>query len=259
MTRAIEGLAEGFWHAAGVKESYPRSLEKAVAWALPLAIVKVPGLSVCGVQDWLRSRGIVGLCEQSDRVLRACLVARFGYGMVFIDGTDSEDDQRFSLAHEVAHFILDYLQPRRMAIQAFGDSILGVLDGARRPTPEERLSGVLKGVVTGPYMTLMGRAEDNSIEEAVTLDSESLADQLAFELLAPQRAAYDKMRQARLSFDREQAPEEATILLATYFGLPRPIARIYATALVYRKRSTASFREWLGVPPRCRTLRPGSE
>lgn len=255
MTREIEELAENFWRAAGKKEPYPRSLENAVGWALPLAIVKVPRLGVGVVRDWLTRRGIIGICEQPDRALRACLIARFGYGIVFIDATDPDDERRFSLAHEVAHFILDYLQPRRIVIRTFGESIVDVLDGIRKPTPEERLSGVLRGVVIGPYTSLMGRASDNVIEDIVTLDSETSADRLALELLAPQTAVYARLRHAGLDFGSKTAPDDVMTLLTTHFGLPKPIARVYGTIMVYRRRSSASFSEWLGIQPGCRTLR----
>src|SRR3989344_4398370 len=131
MTIDLEKLAEDFWSAVGGKQSYPRSLENSVGWALPLAIIKLPHLGVRAVEDWLHRRGMTGFCELADHQLRACLIARFGYGIVLIDATDPEDEQRFSLAHELAHFILDYLKPRQTALAALGGDVLDVLDGIR--------------------------------------------------------------------------------------------------------------------------------
>ncbi|MCI0400287.1 MAG: ImmA/IrrE family metallo-endopeptidase [Gammaproteobacteria bacterium] len=247
MTIDLEKLAEDFWSAVGGKESYPRSLETSVGWALPLAIVKLTHLGVRAVEDWFHRRGMTGFCELTDRQLRACLVARFGHGIVLIDATDPEDEQRFSLAHELAHFILDYLKPRQTALAALGSDVLDVLDGLRKPTPQERLSGVLRGLVIGSYTNLMDRTTHNSIADINTLDSETMADRLALELLAPLRATYAKMGTAAIDFRNGNATTDTTALLLTHFGLPARIARSYATMLVYRRRSKPSFREWLGI------------
>jgi Zn-dependent peptidase ImmA (M78 family) len=164
-----------------------------------------------------------------------------------LDAADPEDEQRFSLAHEISHFVLDYLSPRQKALAALGNDILDVLDGARKPTPQERLSGVLRGVIVGPYTNLMDRGTDNSIADVSTLDSETMADQLALELLAPSRVAYTQIRAAAIDLNSRNATTDTTNLFSTRFGLPARIARSYAAMLVQRRRSTPSFREWLGI------------
>jgi Zn-dependent peptidase ImmA (M78 family) len=39
-------------------------------------------------------------------------MARAGHGFISLDGSDADDERRFSLAHELAHFLLDYQDPR---------------------------------------------------------------------------------------------------------------------------------------------------
>ena len=72
---AIQGIAEEFWAAVGEPEPFPRLLEPAVLWALPLAVFKLPRLWVRDVQGWLARHSIHFLLETSDRPLHGCLLA----------------------------------------------------------------------------------------------------------------------------------------------------------------------------------------
>ena len=140
----VSRCAERFWKRVGKYEQFPRTLETPISWALPIAIVKLPQLVLREIQQWLQERNIVLDFRTPNRKLRACLIAKAGKGIVFLDGCDESDEQRLSLAHELAHYIRDYLEPREKALQFLGDRIADVLDGIRLPTPEERLSGILK-------------------------------------------------------------------------------------------------------------------
>jgi len=104
----IAARADIFWQLAGDVEPFPRSLERAIAWALPLTLVKLPHLNIRNLRVWLDQFDIPCMFSHLDRDLRACLVAKLGRGIIFLDGSDPDDERRFSLAHEVAHFILDY-------------------------------------------------------------------------------------------------------------------------------------------------------
>ena len=128
----IKRIAANFWKDVGKPEPFPRSLEPAVYWALPLGVFKLPRLWVSDVQVWLAEQGIQFELETEDRSLHGCLIARLGRGCVFLNGTDSDAELRFSLAHEVAHFLLDYHLPRQAAVNRLGPSVLEVFDGLRR-------------------------------------------------------------------------------------------------------------------------------
>jgi hypothetical protein len=123
--------AEMFWTAAGELEPFPRDLRVPIAKSLPLAVVSMPTLRLTGVDLWMSKQGIICGIGVDDRRLRACLVARYGQGIIFLDGSDPEGEQRFSLAHELAHFLRDYLAPRRLASERLGEEVLEVLDGDR--------------------------------------------------------------------------------------------------------------------------------
>ena len=129
----VTACAEDFWKAVGEPEAYPRSLERSICRAFAVFIVKVPNLDVQAVNEHLKQRRLPWEMDVAPRRLRACLLARAGMGWVFLDGADPPDQMRFSLAHEMAHFLLDHLAPRRLALATLGNSILDVLDGRRQP------------------------------------------------------------------------------------------------------------------------------
>ncbi|WP_157182264.1 ImmA/IrrE family metallo-endopeptidase [Methylobacterium sp. WSM2598] len=144
----------------------------------------------------------------SPRPLRGCLVADAGKALILVDADDPEDEQRMTVAHEVAHLLLHYLKPREDAMTAFGSGIVTVLDRTRPPTLGERLSSALRNVPIEPYRHAMDRGTAHRREVDAMEDE---ADDLAVELLAPWREL-QAMRGVRPGALRER------------FGLPAPVA-----------------------------------
>src|SRR5262249_6861344 len=153
---------------------------------------KLPRLGLEELRRWLALRGVTLTRASGFHPLRGALIARAGRGLVFLDGSDSDDERRFSLAHEVAHFLYDYLDPRKRALCALGDPISEVLDGRRVPRPEERLSALLRDVELGIYAHWMERSPDGAVTTAAVLAGEDRADRLALELLAPSRHVLER-------------------------------------------------------------------
>ncbi|HLI26015.1 MAG TPA: ImmA/IrrE family metallo-endopeptidase [Chloroflexota bacterium] len=237
--------AAAFWRAAGAEEPFPRALEAAIAWAAPLSIVQLPRLRVAGVAAWLTARGGGELVTVPDRALRACLVAHRGHGFVFLDADDPPDEQRFSLAHELAHFLHDYQQPRERAVARLGPAVLEVLDGARPPTATERIDALLARVELGPHVHFMERTEDGHPAHHVISAAERAADQLAFELLAPEEA----VRAAAMARGRPWTIDALAALLIAVFGLPPTPARQYAALLAPAPPPPDPLLRRLGLAP----------
>lgn len=242
----VSGIALDFWKRFGVKAPFPRSLEPAVFVVLPLAVLRMPGLRLRTAVEWLNRRGIAHRSHGADRPLHGYLIARGGVGVVFLDGTDPLDEQLFSLAHEVAHFLYDFLRPRTLAIRALGPGVEEVLDGLRSPTAGERLAGVLRGVPLGVYSHLGRRSSHGHIDDSSVLHIEDKADQLALELLAPLASVLASVRN-RLSVQDASSQDIVVSLLRERYGLPQGIAQIYARTVITAARSGRSFREWLGA------------
>ncbi len=74
--RRIVLMAEKFWRLAGKTESFPRSLEIPMAWALPVAIVKLPHLALEEIDRWLKEHGVLIDLRTPNRAVRACLVVK---------------------------------------------------------------------------------------------------------------------------------------------------------------------------------------
>lgn len=150
--------------------------ESRVALCLPLAVVTVPRLTSGRIEDWLTSRRLAVEIVRDNGRLRAALVAYGGVGVAFIDGTDETIERRFSLAHEVGHFVAEYLGERSRIDRIGGTHMLQVHDGVRRATSAERLRFAVAG---RPLPVRFWRCTGQAGR------SEQLADRVAVELLAP--------------------------------------------------------------------------
>jgi hypothetical protein len=217
-------LARGFWQQAREPEPFPRSLRRAIARAVSLSIVLLPGLSVRAALKWLQNSGLVCEMPGEDRPLRACLVARGGHGVALIDGSDAENEQRFSIAHELAHFLRDYWSLRRRILLRLGAEALQVLDGERPPTTQERLHALLRDVPLGFHLHLMERDDEGRPVSAQVEQAEEDADRLAYELLAPAEHV--------LGNDCPRTKQELERKLREFYGLPSVQASRYAELLL---------------------------
>lgn len=241
----IDDWAERFWLLAGQSEPFPRSLELAVCWALPLTIVKLPRLDGESINDYLQQAGLNPVCQVASRSLRGCLLARRGSGIVFLDGTDPADEMRFTLAHEVAHFLLDHLHPRQRAVQALGPAIQDVLDGLRDPTPQERLNAIFQGVSVERFEHYLDRQADGTIGKGEILRAEDRADRLALELLAPLKCIEESLTARSATWSNANADDLVELFLVEEYGLPREVAKSYARFLVPQQAPRETFRDWL--------------
>jgi hypothetical protein len=231
-------LVRTFWAEVGSVESFPRTLRRAIARALPASIVLLPRLRLDSVRAWLRENGIACPCQEGDRPLRACLVACRGHGLIFLDGTDADEEQRFSLAHELAHFLRHYWQPRLVACARLGDQVAEVFDGERVPTIEERLGSLLKNAPLGFHVHLMQRDPRWEVRDRTIARAEEEADQVAYELLAPAAEVLAQTGSVRGDAGRAKVIE----VLETGFGLPRHQAADYSHRLVPKDREDLLLR-----------------
>lgn len=209
--------AAAFWKRVGAREPFPRNLRKPLLQALPVAIVELPCLSLSNASQWLHQRGVDRQFGGRDRRVRGCLLADRGHGFIFLDGCLEPDDERITIAHEVAHFWLHYAKPRAIALDALGERVREALDGDRPFSPAERFSAVVRNVVVGMYQHALDRGHDG-LPNAPTLRMEREADLLGFELLAPS----GKVR-------ADSAPgQDCVDLLCACFGFPASEAALWA-------------------------------
>jgi hypothetical protein len=213
-------LASAFWRAVGTEEGFPRELETSFEKAHSVTVKRLRGLTLGSVQAWLAPLEIV-VTATPDRALCGCLVTRGEQALAFVDADDPADVQRFTLAHELAHFLRDCWQPRQRMQRLLGASGTSIFDGDRLATQDERLAAGLEGVELVIQVQLWPRRIDGEPTNAAIADAENAADVLAFELLAP--AVHLAQRGASVWNDTELIDR-----LTNDYGLPRREAARYA-------------------------------
>ena len=245
----IEGwlarVTEHFWNQIGSEITYPLDLSYIISRSFPLSVIMLPQLRVTRVESWFQQQGIPFRFLCQDRSLCGCIIAVRGSGFIFADSSDPDDERRYTIAHEVAHFLLDYLYPRQKVLQLFGDSIRPVLDGERTPTETEMLDALLSRVKLGTYTDLMPRSNKGDIDQAYILPAEEKADRFALELLSP---AGQVLSQVALQ-DPMTVNESTHItkqVLTSVYGLPPTVAKKYSAYLL-RNYTQKSMVEWFGL------------
>jgi hypothetical protein len=213
-----EELAREFWAGTNLQDTFPRNIEQAIALKLPLGLVKLPLLTIGAVRRWLEKRQILIPVSTDPCDLLGCLLAYRGYGFIFVSGSDGPAEQRFTIAHEVAHFLVDYLWPRRQVIQALGEDITEVLDGLRPATPAERAAAILSHLRLGAHLHVLPRPGTDEDQDSVVASAENRADRLALELVAPQK--YIRSFLQNLFAHQAINPHDARAALVAHFGLP---------------------------------------
>lgn len=237
--------AEEFWSEVGELESFPRDLRRPIAQGFPIAVVLLPLLTVRKIEEWLERQHILYHIGTQDRGLCACLVARFGQAIIFLDGTDPDDEQRFSIAHELAHFLMHYWRPRRDAVHHLGTEILEVLDGVRLARVDERIHALISRIDVGFHVHLIERFELGDPTSSTIVAAENDADRLALELLAPCASVTREIGQ----LPRNGRQDAAIQLLQDVYGFPTQQAARYSKILIPVPDSSDSLVHRLGLRP----------
>jgi len=204
-----------FWGENAEPQTFPRDLHLPILINLPVAIIEIDGLTVENVSQWMRLHQLPALAAVADRPLRGCLAAYAGVGLLFVDRSDEPKQRRVTLAHEVGHFVVDYLLPREDVAHRRPD-LLAVLDGDRTATDAERFDALIADVPVGFHTHLLERDAQGHLSSA-TAEVEDRAERVALELLAPLRVVL-----------QETANQNPQDVLRERFGLPFGVATRYS-------------------------------
>ena len=217
----VRERAATFWAGVPADVRERQDIEAAVAWSAPLAVVALPTLDEQRARAWLSQRNVPLDGDATARPLRGLLLAWRGAGIVFVDGTLDQPERRFTIAHELGHFLFDYVEPRDRVLRD-APSLIEVVDGWRPPGQAERAEAILARVPLGLHTHLLDRDAHGGAAHEVEL-AEDAASRFALELLSPWPEALEAARTAaaettELPFD-ERVRRTAEVL-AVRFALP---------------------------------------
>jgi hypothetical protein len=242
----VKQVAEDFWKHLLQYRTFPVEIERAIAFSnLPLHIDLIPGLDIDHVNQWIRAHRFPARIDKDNCALHGFLLARGGNGVIFVNGTDKLEERRFTIAHELAHFLLDYHLPRINYLKLYGDSILEILDGKRLPTIEERLAFVVSELPAPFFVHALDNSDITAYERSQVWSTEWRTDALAFEILAPFHIVISKLKKQNSEKRFEPIFRQASSLLVTDFGLPSTLASSYAKHLAtYFSGGMTLAEEW---------------
>jgi len=253
----VVSVAREFWSASGVSPEPPYDISGAVSLIFPIDIVQLSELSTGKIDQWFASKNINIQTHVKDRYLHGFVVFSQGSGFMFIDGTDDEQERRYTVAHEISHFLLDYKIPRDRIIKKLGKAVEEVLDGIREPTPTEMIEGIIKHVAVKPFTHLLEKEGDGSFQSLQIYHSENNADALALELLAPANLLKVETLKGKRKLSFADFYKACRELTENRYKLPSRIADEYAKQLAYKMTGGTSIIDKLGFS--CRTFRKATE
>jgi Zn-dependent peptidase ImmA (M78 family) len=243
----FEKISLEFWQRSKLPTNFPLDIGRAISRTQPILITSICALSLKKVEEYLISNEITYRNNHQNRNLHGFLFVQNGLGHIFINGSDPPDEQRFTLAHELAHFFLDYLQPRDKIVERMGNQIIEVLDGYREPTIEERLSGIISNLNIFQVSHLLDSAYISGFEQIKVWNSENRADQLALELLAPKTLVRKDYIGYLSSTSLQTGLDYLFKALTTKFGLPHSIAKSYSIYLYRNFSGRKSLQDEWGI------------
>lgn len=219
----LKKISSQFWKNSGLKLSCPRPIEEAVIRNFPVSIVKLRSLSYESLNKWLTDRDLAGVLPHYTGSLLGGIFAFKGDAFLFVDAKLPSYEMRYTIAHEVGHFLFDYHYKRQKAKATVGEKAEEILDGTRRATLGERVDAILLGVDLRPYYHLHSEQNCISITRGQIETAEDNADYLADELIAPEDVVNEMFNERSFESISEGAKEIADILDVPEYVVARQI------------------------------------
>lgn len=251
LNRKIQQLASEFWSRAAIEPNYPIDniiLEQAILLSCPLSIVKINKLNFYAIFSWLNQNGFTSASNHFDVncSLFGLLFVNKGKGFIFIDGSVSSQEQLFTLAHEVSHYILDYEQHKLQLVRTLGDDGIEILNSSREPYHHEYFKGIISGVDVKPYIHLIEKETSDTWEKMGIGKVENSADLFAMELLAPIKFVLKEINSLKISLKYPDIIQNLPVILERKYGFPVYLASRYAKFVAYGLTGGESFLDRLG-------------
>jgi hypothetical protein len=94
----IQEIAKKFWQPVALFRNYPVDIERVVALSdLPLTIEIIPYLDLSKVIQWINDYNFPAYIDAENKKLHGFLLVRKDQGVIFVNGTDSQEERRFTI------------------------------------------------------------------------------------------------------------------------------------------------------------------
>jgi Zn-dependent peptidase ImmA (M78 family) len=232
--RDWEHSAAAFWEPIPEKHCFPRHLEEHLSIYYDASITLLSTLTVKRVHGWLTASGIPNQSPEHDRRLDGCIVAHHGHAFLLIDDALQPDERRMIVAHETAHFWIDYEWPRRRVASRFGQAGVELLDQERALSDADLLMATAAGVRIQTYYHYHAKSAQQESEV------ERRANTLACLLIAPPNNVISEAARRHIACDDDA---RWLTLLHQQFGMPERWGRGYLPLLA-RQPVSPSYSSW---------------
>ena len=238
--------ASWFWKRAGGRSAPPVDIGYAATCALAIGIRPINGLTTSTAMGHLENIGFPCADGVDERELHGCIAVGPRGAMILVEMRDDEAQRRFTIAHEVAHYILEVHRHHRRAAQKMGLYYVDILYGSREAAPSERIDAWLNNVRSSAITHFMDRDPNGRYGCGTTLEAECVADRLAIEILAPRaEMVRDALDYGKLPFrDLSDAVRQ---IAEQRFGLPGAVAAPHANRIAWSLTRGPSTAERFGL------------
>ena len=239
---SVRYWSDWFWKRVGGRFDYPADIAYAATCALDVYVDEVAGLTPVSAAAHI-GRGGPRLPDGADeRSLHGCVIVGRSGAAILVEKSDDEAEKRFTIAHEVSHYVLEVKQRHERATDRLGREFADTLHGLREATQTERIDAWLNNTRSEAFAHFMDRAPGGRYGCSRMLEAECRADDLALEILAPRSELIAAISLMGFS----ESLKAAQGISERRFGLPEGVAAWYAGRVVWQLMGGPSTAERFG-------------
>lgn len=237
----MERIAREFWATTKSEFRFNYDIINVVESALNVQLIRMPQLCPIKINSWLNSQHMDLQIENKGQNLHGALLIQNGTVLMFIDTTENATWQRYTLAHQVSRFLLEYQMPREQAILTLGKEIAGVLKGNDDASVTELVQSAFNDVSNKAYTLLIEKKENSAASYQEPSLTDNPADFLALELLAPRYQIIQETASKSVFLSYAGFKRKCRELLIGKYRIPTEIAHKYACELAGSVTNGPSF------------------
>lgn len=243
----IERIAREFWATTQAEFRYDYDIVKAVESSGDVHLIRMQQLSPTKITSWLINHEIDIPFESTATHLNGALLIRNEKVIMFIDANENISQQRFTLAQQVSHFLLNYQMPKERAIMTLGKKIAHALRGNNDTSVTQLVQSTVSDIAGNAYTLLIEKKEETTPTDWEQLRAEDPAVSLTLELLAPRYQIINETASVSARLRYSPFKRKCQELLIDKYRIPSEIAHKYASELAGSVTSGPSFLSKLGI------------